>query len=147
VPFRATFDEQTRDPFILEKLKSERAGIFNMMYAAYKNLIKRGYLEENTLQKEIREEHALSTDPVRQWFTETLRKTNNVDAFEATNDLYASYKNYMEDMNMRKILNKHKFSMRLCALIGSKSTQRKEDGRVARGYKGVEFISDLTPKY
>lgn len=39
VPFRATFTEETKDVFILDKLKEELSGIFNIAYAGYKEFM------------------------------------------------------------------------------------------------------------
>lgn len=134
VPFNATFTGAGRDPFLMSKLNAERAGIFNMMLAAYHEMHKRGGLATAEQSEKSLKEYQIKTDPVITWVAECLEIlpfsqdfVAEQKPFVAFKDIYASYVNFCDEYNV-KPMSRISFALHLKNRIphyGSRSIQKK----------------------
>ncbi len=106
VPFRAVFHEgdPRRDPHILKKLQTERAGIFNMFYKAYQEMVKRGHLMTASASKKEFQQFKQTTDIVGTWMQESIG-IGPIDpaVFTPCKDVYSNYANWCEAQNLKPL--------------------------------------------
>lgn len=93
VPFDATFDEATRDPFILSKLIVECAGIFNLLVKHYKILKDRGTINKSATVTKSMGHYAYESDIALEWVRETFTMDNDapIEKHAITTDVYQEY--------------------------------------------------------
>lgn len=99
IPFNARFDlGLNADPFIRDKIKSERAGIFNRVMGAYREARKKGQLSETQQTRKLVSDYSASLDTVGAWLHETYEVlAYKADAKEyqvSKRELYESYSTY-----------------------------------------------------
>ncbi len=146
VPLNAVFTKENRDPMLLTKLKAERAGILNLMLAAYHEMKKRGHLAETAKGVEALESYRIDNDPFLQWFNEHI-EVGEVDFKEyvSTSDVFNSYKHFCDVDNV-KPLSRQGLSQRMVRTIpeGKKRRGREGNGKdMFRVWYGIKLINRM----
>lgn len=115
VPFDANFKDEERDYTLKAKLKAETPGIFNRVYAAWKDLKKRGHLFQADAVKEEMHEYRQVTDTVGTWFKEAVDVTNSTVGGEKLSFtvLFNAFKNYQHEIGDRENFTRNRFSTHL----------------------------------
>ncbi len=144
VPLNAVFTKENRDPMLLTKLKAERAGILNILLAAYHEMKKRGHVIDTKKGAEALDKYLLDNDPILQWFNDANVKILDLkfeDNEYATNAaLYTSFKSYCENNNIKPIPASAGFFVRLGKLvkdIDKRRAFRKPSGKSERVLLGI----------
>lgn len=156
IPFSQVIEKTNKDydPYMIDKLRAELSGIFNLAMLGYKRLVaQRGFTESERL-KESLEEYRLENDTVLSWVMEHLVVHQNggfADHFTPVGDLYAAYRDAMKATG-RQAENAQKFCKQLGKLrpeiwgehpYKERSTRRRVEvqGRVVqvRGLQGVQI--------
>lgn len=138
VPFRATFSDETRDPFLVDKLTDELSGIFNLAYAGYKNFVKnRGKFTRATqIEKQV-QEYKQESHPLSFFIEEEcdLEEKN----FATSMVLYSQYKIFA-DMTGMKALDIRMFSKMMASYLHTiygQDMKARQGGN--RGFNGIEL--------
>ncbi len=138
-------DEREDDPFLVEKLTSEKEGILLWMIAGLNRLIANNY--KFTISNSAKEN-----------ISQIVRNANNIVDFMAsegyihfgegleapTRDLYAAYKQWCED-NAEKPIGSKSFANRMSQIYGSYHLKDSDSirlpyGKKCRGYEGVGVL-------
>lgn len=96
VPFEATFSDKdgTKDPYILDKLLKERAGIFIKCMKAYKAMKKRGSFSHSEVAEAQKEKFMEESDTVKTWFLDTYAVVSpDGEEYAVKSDVYQEYTN------------------------------------------------------
>ena len=93
VPFDARFDEGTRDPFILKKLKSELPGIFNLVVEHYRELKANGKLSDSSNSKASNNRYMYDADIASSWIRENFIVDDNAprEKWLGSTEVYQEY--------------------------------------------------------
>lgn len=142
VPFHRRFTEQDRDPRLLEKLKAERAGILNLMLAAYRDMKARGHLFQAEASTMEMNEYREYTDDLGTWVKENIIVSGGPDDAGiklVSKDLYSAYCSHCESGNI-KPLTSPAFFARICHMIPKYKDRRhtiKIEGNAAKVLYGL----------
>jgi putative DNA primase/helicase len=138
VPFNATFTEETRDPFLVDKLRAELSGIFNLAYAGLKRFLhnKGRFSRSEKIEKQVaeykQESHPLS------FFIEEKCEVER-EEFMHINGLYGAYKTFSEYTGTRPV-DVNRFSKLLGTFLqsyyGYDCRGRREN---VRGFNGIKL--------
>jgi putative DNA primase/helicase len=138
VPFKATFTEETKDVFLIDKLRDELSGIFNLAYSGYKSFVKtngrftRAEQIEAQLTEYKQESHPLSFFIEEDCNLET-------DGFCTSMVLYTRYKTFSETTGMRPIdirLFSKLMASYLHTVYGKDMKSRRDN---TRGFAGINL--------
>lgn len=147
VPFDATFEGEDRDIHIVEKLKSELSGIFNLCVEGYRRFMDNGrFSESNTIDYE-KAKYRKDNDSVLNFVEENC--IVNLDCRVPSSTLYSSYKFYCDESGFRA-QNKTFFSRSIHKIVKEKldiddiSTKVLVNGRRQRGLKGIGMLEGGT---
>lgn len=147
VPFNATFDKTTRDPFIFERIKAELPGIFNLFHQGYLDLRERRMFIESAQSQEQLDSYKNTTDSLRSWMTEkvTLEPVSEAKTFCTVQHLFDSYAEYVTRglFQRQDVLDSATFKKRLVKALPYYS-ERRDTRNNQRGLKGV-IVPDLAP--
>lgn len=141
VPFKAKFSKENGnlDLRILEKLKSELPGVFNLFLKAWLALEKRGSFAKEMEPDDDLKEYKLLSDTVAYWANESVHVVEG--AFTPNIELYKSYRAFCDDTGYEKqILPQNIFGKRLKqTLIGYDNyfEVRRVDGKLVKGLKNI----------
>jgi P4 family phage/plasmid primase-like protien len=154
IPFNAVFSHdpsehptaQKTDKSILEKMKEELPGIFNIVFQAYKNLVARGHLKISNQSKEELEAYKDSVDREGAWCRANLvihtSDLSTKEKYVKKDDLFSRYVSDCKK-GEEKPVNRVQFNQRLKKHI---SDFKKRETRIRMGGKnpvwvltGVEF--------
>lgn len=96
IPFDATFrsEDGTQDPYILDKLLTERSGIFLKAMKAYKEMKKRGSFSRSEVAEAQKERFMEESDVIKSWFLDTYTVVSaDVEEYSVKADIYQDYTN------------------------------------------------------
>ena len=114
VPFDATFTKANRDIHIVNKLKKELPGIFNLAMKGYERFMKNdGFTESVTVDEEVAK-YVTENDTVQAFITEECHMKSTAKV--AVNTLYSAYTFNCEHANL-KPLNKIQFGKRMRQIL------------------------------
>lgn len=138
VKFNATFEGVNKDPFLLEKLIKERAGIINMFLTAYRDMKKRGRCHVGAKSEEALEEYGKEHNPIHDWFEDTYDYGDMGDMV-ISGEAYDSFVSYCTANGHKYIPHSTAFSKQLTRafpkLIHSRMSVDRKQQRVIRGIK------------
>lgn len=143
VPFMQIFKDTDADydEHILDKLKDELPGIFNLTMQGYKRLKQRRKFEDLSILKNILTQYKRENDSLFSWFENNVEITNEGEDFAPLNDLYQAYRSDCSDANEMPD-TRSKFTRRMKKLIpggeGKYSRKRLNDSH-PWGFVGVKF--------
>lgn len=113
MPFKATFSSdpmqikngtaKAKDPFIKDKIIQELPGIFNKVRAYYQQVKKRGKFTDSKATDAELEKFKSEVDYTGTWIKENIRPGTTEDDYIVSSDLYASYAQEMERMNLEPL--------------------------------------------
>jgi putative DNA primase/helicase len=139
VPFDATFTAKNRDIHIVEKLKEELSGIFNLAMEGYRRFIRlQGFTQSAVVDTAVTS-YVEDNDSVQNFLSdECIMEPESVIS---SSKLYANYKFYCEQACLNP-LNMIKFGKRLRQILLHVYNEDRADryninGRRMRGYKGI----------
>lgn len=143
VPFQATFTKDNMDVHLIDKLKEELAGIFNLAMQGYKSFINNGSrFTESAYAEAITKSYIQDNDTVLTWMDdECTIGRDNKSPFGA---LYDNYSFYCERMGLKKETS-ISFGRRIKDILGSTygedcNIRETFNGKRQRGYKGIGLI-------
>lgn len=162
VPFDFVFTKENRDPFIVEKLKAEKAGILNLLLRHYREMKARGHLFESTAGKDALTGYMEAIDIFGEWFTSRLviedvkegfvadtQKVASTYPFTLIRDIYNDYVEWCSDMNTKpdsiKSLRKH--LRRFVSHVDSRIQLKWIDGTPVRVIYGVSLRPNNNAKF
>lgn len=145
VKFDATFDGANKDPFLMQKLELERAGIFNMFVNAYKDMKARGRCFVGKASDDALEEYSKETNPIYVWFEDNY-ELGSIGDIIPTTTMYDNFINYCEASGYKFTPNIKAFAKSLKrAAPGLVSSREIIDGKRQRVWKCVRQITvDIT---
>lgn len=142
IPFRQRFTDENgrKDPFILEKLKTELPGIFNLAVEGYRRLkAQQKFTHSDASAREL-EAYQNKLDNVRRWTSEAV--TLQEDApFIPYIALYGQYAIWCTH-NGERAVNSSTFVTRFRTIYSDKNCQFKKgyiDGKQVRGVVGIAY--------
>lgn len=109
VPFKALFTDEkgNKDPLIEEKLKSELAGIWNKVYAAYRGVKKRGQFSTSKSSSIALEDYKKEIDPTIDWVDRNLQihplGNGKDETFVLISKIYTDYQGDMERSGIKPV--------------------------------------------
>jgi len=113
MPFKATFTNDSvqiknghgkaKDPFIKDRIIRELPGIFNKVRAHYQQVKKRGKFTDSQATDAELEKFKADVDYTGTWIKENTISTTSEDDYIVSNDLYSSYHQEMERMNLEPL--------------------------------------------
>jgi P4 family phage/plasmid primase-like protien len=126
------------DVKILEKLKGELSGIFNLAIEGYKRLDEKGRFTKSIAVDDAISE-TMDFNPFELWLEESATLPDDLEAFEKCRDVYESYTEYVKGLaEGRLVYSFKKFGLEL-KKKGIKSALLKRDKSVCRIYKGISL--------
>ena len=131
-PFKATFDKETMDRSIREKLYVESSGIFNKVLIALARFKgnKYEFTSCQAIDNQI-ESYKLDNNTVLEWFRDGVTYSEGEDVLST--ELYLDYKATMEEMGHRPLNNSH-FARELVRLNPEYKTRQKRIGGTSKRY-------------
>lgn len=129
-----------RDPYILDKLKGELAGIWNECFKAFLAMKDRGYYTPSADVDSVVDDFISNSDAAlpKEWFEDQDRFKLNDSSFVAINDLYDDYRIYAEESGVRFPETKRSFISTLRDIYKlPKATQKKVGGKNIRIQRGI----------
>lgn len=138
VPFRATFTEETKDVFILDKLKEELSGIFNLAYKGYQEFMaSNGRFTKAQKIEEQLAEYKHDSHPLSFFIEEECSMEEG--AFTASMVLYTRYKSFSEMTGMRPMDIRY-FSKLLASYLHTVyGRDMRGRGNGVRGFNGLKI--------
>lgn len=140
VPFDALFTEKNRDVHLIDKLRLELSGIFNLAVAGRDRFIKNNnQFSDGAQMKQVVEEYVEHNDSILTWMIENCGK--HPELFATTTELFDDYAMYC-DRSKIKPLNKIQFSKRVSKHLQISygkdcSVRKRHEGGVKRGFSGI----------
>ncbi len=149
VPFDAKFSEADQDPMILPKLIEEAPGIFNMIIAAYSELVERrqkrikvspgSFFTVSPRSLDVASEFREDSNDLEYWYQHYV--VLNPEARLVFMDAYQAFQNYLERYKIRSVYTKMEFS----AFMKDKKHIAKPtrvDGGTARVFRGIKLTDE-----
>lgn len=139
IPFDATFTSKNRDIHIVEKLKEELSGIFNLAMEGYRRFIRlQGFTPSKVVETAVAN-YVEDNDSVQNFLSDEC--IMEPDEVISSAKLYANYKFYCEQACLNP-LNMIKFGKRMKQILLHTYSEDRSDrysieGRRVRGYKGI----------
>jgi putative DNA primase/helicase len=134
LPFQATFDQDTADKSLAEKLRAEMPGILNWVVAGTRDWLARGGLDEPPEVKAAVEEFREGLDLVGLWLDECCEV--GPDLWATSKALHGSYTAWADGYGADALSDKQ-LGARL-AEKGFQGERRRIDGRQARIRVGLQ---------
>jgi putative DNA primase/helicase len=142
VPFNATFTKENRDIHIVNKLKEELSGIFNLAMVGYNRFISQsGFTDSHTVEEEVKN-YVDENDTVQNFILDNCTVADS--AIVPASKIYTAYSFYCDNGNM-KPLNRIKFGKRLKQILQMKYRNDMTDRQMINGmrqrvYKGIGLM-------
>jgi putative DNA primase/helicase len=140
VPFAATFNRYNRDVNLVDKLKGELSGIFNLAMQGYQRFVANGEsFTDSDVVQQVTQTYVEDNDTILTWIADKCVISREVHT--ATAQLYDDYKMYCERMGL-KPYNSIAFGRRVKKILESKfnqdcSVRRRVNGSQVRCYLGI----------
>jgi len=146
IPFEATFCAKNRDIFILDKLKEELSGIFNLAFTGYTEFMKANDFANVSEVTDAVKNYVEENDSVVSFLEEecVVEKEGEV----AFKEMYLSYVFYSEQYRL-KPLTSIGFSKRVKNILQTFyntdcATRINKNGKRVRGFTGIKLIEATT---
>ena len=143
IPFDAYFSEETRDPFIVDKILPEKAGILNRLIEGYHRLKKQRRFTDSSIVRSMVDQYKQDSDTALMWIRERIIITNKEEDMLPLDEIYMDYREYVATTGMNYILNKVMFGKRLQAIIREGEIKRARVGdRRVRVRTCIKFMDE-----
>ena len=146
VPFDAKFEGDKEDPDILEKIIKEASGIFNMVIAAYDELLKRkeagkraspkSFFTQSPRSTNMADEFREESNDLEFWYGQCI--VERADAATPYMDLFQAFQNFLDRYKIKGNYTKMEFS---AFMKGKKNIpeSRRVNGRSQRCFIGIKL--------
>jgi putative DNA primase/helicase len=147
VPFLADFSKppHVEDKDMDLKLLRELSGIFNVVYAAYRQFVARGKkFSESAKAEKVLAEYMFDNDIIAQWLEDCVTVTDNEADEVSINKLHRSFVLYCEERAIRNIEAPAWFGRHVRKLLAPKGCEYVKK-KTTRGYTKIKlapFSSD-----
>lgn len=111
IEFNRTFDTDEQDVNLKDKLSQELPGILNLVLLRIGQVIKTGQFTEPESSKALKHKWRLEADQAAQFLEDVCEVGPNF--WTASKEIYDAYKNWAEEVGIRKALNMKTLGMRL----------------------------------
>lgn len=144
IPFEAMFTEDNRDVYLVEKLKKELSGIFNLAMQGYTRLAKNKYkFTESEVVTKSAKNYMRDNDTILLWLEDECGMVPQ--AISPIANLYSDYSFYCERMGYIRE-NASNFGKRIKDILhkvynADQSYKGMIQGKQQRGYKGIALIN------
>jgi len=144
VPFRATFTERTRDPYLIGKLGEELSGIFNLAYMGYRKFKSSGgmFTHSKQVEKQV-SEYRQESHPLSFFIDEVC--TLDLNSFSETMTLYAKYKVFCDLAGMKPVDLRFFSRLMTSYLSAHYGVDMRDRLSNVRGFRGI--ASDVKEIY
>lgn len=140
VPFDLDLENNPEkvDVKIMEKLRGELSGIFNLALEAYQGLVERGaFTKSGAVDEAVKDIFDFNLFDL--WYEETLEKSDDLEAAISCREVYESYLEYVEGLaEGRQHFGLKKFGLEM-KKKGHKSFSVKRGKQVSKSYKGLRI--------
>ena len=143
INFPKTFDENTADPTLPEKLTSEKelSGILNWALEGLKRLMQNGFrFSYNKSVEEIEELYTRASDPVKAFLEEETVEDPN--AWIVKQDLYQAYVDYVKQHKLSSPLSQTTFFRNLLKYKKLATEQKTVKGERKRVFVGIRLKTE-----
>lgn len=145
VPFDAKFKGDNCDPYMLNGLLQERAGILNRVLRVYVEFKQRNLFTESPCLNLPLEEFKLENDHIYRWLMQTFHnfqimpgRFEGEPSFTPKNDLWQAYLGFCLEQNIKTHISQMKFFKKLSKFFGPEREGRKYiNGLQVRGILGL----------
>ncbi len=126
VPFRVSIAEDRQDPILVEKLRAEGPGIFNLALDARDRFLAQGGFTVPSERASLLEQIRRDLDPVREFLTMTYQESANGESVGCT-EMYLAYTDWTHALGVR-LVDERYFGRRVRDVFPA-SERRQRGGR------------------